>query len=113
MLLVAAPVLVWAVPFVFGDAYAQGRRPLALLLVATAVATVTAPLGALYVGLGRDRTFALILTTGALVNLVGNAAAIPLWGMTGAAATTVLSESLVLGLMWRALRQAEQSTTAS
>ena len=98
------PIAVVLVTPLFGAEYADGRVPLALLLLATAVSTVSAPLGALYLGVGSDRTFALMLSAGAVVNVVANLIAIPTLGMVGAAATTVGSEALVLLFMWRSVR---------
>ena len=103
-LLAVTPIAVVLVTPLFGAEYADGRVPLALLLLATAVSTVSAPLGALYLGVGSDRTFALMLSAGAVVNVVANLIAIPTLGMVGAAATTVGSEALVLLFMWRSVR---------
>lgn len=97
------PVLVPLFSVLFGDAFVDGRVPLALLLVATAVSTLSAPLGALYLGVGKDRDFALVLTAGAVVNVVANVAVIPHFGMNGAAVTTIASETLVLVAMARLL----------
>jgi O-antigen/teichoic acid export membrane protein len=97
--LVTIPV---ALPFIgplFGDAFTSGRVPLALVLVATAVATFSSPLGALYLAEGRDRVYALVLTGGAVANVAANLVLIPTFGMTGAGATTVASESIVCALL--------------
>jgi O-antigen/teichoic acid export membrane protein len=107
-LLAITPIAVLLVKPLFGAEYAEGGTPLALLLVATAISTVSAPLGALYLAVGSDRTFALMLTAGALVNVLANLVAIPAFGMVGAAATTVGSEALVLLLMWQSLRRIRQ-----
>ncbi len=96
IVLASIPVLVPMVTGLLGRAFQSGRMPLALILVATAVATLSAPLGALYLGVGRDRDFALVLAAGAVLNVLANLVAIPRFGMNGAAATTVASESLVL-----------------
>ena len=96
IVLASVPVLVPMVTPLFGRAFQSGRLPLALILVATAVSTLSAPLGALYLGVGRDRDFALVLAAGAGINVLANLVAIPRFGMNGAAATTVASESLVL-----------------
>lgn len=107
LLLISAPIAALLVVPVFGEEYSDGRWPLALLMVATAVATVTAPIGALYLGVGVDRTYAQILTVGAVLNLAANVVLIPRHGMMAAAATTVASETLVLVLMLRALLAVE------
>ena len=100
---VSIPILVPLTTVVFGGDFAAGRTPLALILVATAVATLSAPVGAVYLGVGHDRDFALVLTAGALVNVGVNLFVIPRYGMNGAAITTIASESLVLIALSRLL----------
>ena len=97
------PILVPMTTLIFGGEFGAGRTALALILVATAVATLSAPVGAVYLGVGRDRDFALVLTAGAVVNVGVNLFVIPRYGMNGAAITTIASEGLVLVALSRLL----------
>jgi len=91
------PLAVVSVPILFGAEYTDGQAPLALLMAATAVSTVGAPIGSLLLAVGRERPIALIVSGGAVVNLVLNLVLIPPLGMIGASATTAISEMLVIG----------------
>lgn len=99
--LVLTPALVALGPMAFGPAYHGGRNALALVLVATAMATAGAPLGALWLAMGGERQLALLVVGGAVVNVAANVVLIPRFGMSGAGAVTVLSEGIVLLGTWR------------
>jgi O-antigen/teichoic acid export membrane protein len=103
-LLALVPIAAWAVVPIFGSAYEEGRWPLVLLLVANAVASVTAPVGAVYLASGSDRVFAAALCVGAFTNVVGNIIVIPRAGMSGAAWTTLAAEVVVLVILGLALQ---------
>jgi O-antigen/teichoic acid export membrane protein len=94
--LAVIPLAVLVMPVVFGDAYRDGRIALVMLLVATAVSTIGAPLGALMIAAGAERDLALIVLGAAAANILGNLVLIPEFGMAGAAWMTVASEALVL-----------------
>ena len=103
-LLAAAPLAILLVPLIFGSAYAGGRAPLAILLVATAATTMSAPLQPLYLALGRDRELAIISCAGAAASLLGYMVLIPLLGPSGAALGTLLGQGAMLLLLQRRLR---------
>jgi len=96
LVLVTIPVAVLLVPTIFGGAYRDGRAPLAILLAATAVTAMAAPLHPIYISMGRDRTQAGIHVGAALLNVGGNLLLIPRFGMTAAASTTVAAQVLLL-----------------
>jgi O-antigen/teichoic acid export membrane protein len=104
--LLTIPGLWFAVPVLFGDAFRSGRGPLAILLVATAVSALGAPLHPLYLAIGRDRTQAAITAGVATLNLISNLIVIPWAGGTGAAATTLVAQTMLLVLFWRGITAA-------
>ncbi|MFN8039396.1 MAG: polysaccharide biosynthesis C-terminal domain-containing protein [Acidimicrobiales bacterium] len=105
LLLVVTPLLVALVPVVFGSSYEEGRAPMAILLLATVVATGAAPLHHLYLAVGRDRTYFGFLAWAAVVNLACNLVLIPLASMTGAAMATLVANVVLAGelgvAVWR------------
>lgn len=90
---------------IFGTDYRDGRVPVIVLMLAVAAATASAPLGATVLATGRDRTYALVLCAGAVVNLVLNLVLVPRWGMVAAAATTFATEVAVLLAMMAILKR--------
>lgn len=100
LVLLTTPIVYVAVPILFGPDYAPGQTPAAILMVATALITLSLPLHIFAVASGHDRRYAAIVLTGATVNIAVNAAVIPRWGMTGAACATVASQVLVTALLW-------------
>lgn len=98
------PLFVLITPWLFGQEYADGTSALVILMIATAVSTVTAPTGALLLATGHERPIAIAVLAGAVLNLVGNLVLIPILGLVGAATTTVLSEALVLSCQLVMLR---------
>jgi len=91
------------VPVIFGEAYAPGQWPTVLLLLATAVATIGAPLHHLFLAFGDDRPYAWYLVAAAGLNVAVNLILIPPYGMMGAAIATVLANVLLAGLLWSGL----------
>ena len=79
-----------------GEAYAKSGNALMILSLALVFAILGAVLGNLVL-LPHERSVQVLKATsaGAVTNIVLNLAAIPLWGINGAAATTVISEALV------------------
>ncbi len=101
VLAVTIPPSYFLVPTIFGDAYRAGQLPLLLLLIATAVNALAAPLHPIYVALARDRGQAGITSAAAILNVTANLVVIPLVGMSGAASTTLAAQLLLLILYWR------------
>ncbi len=100
--LASAPVLYYLIPVVLGDAYAPGRVPMVLLVVATAVITLMAPLHSVLVARGRDRRYALLVSAGTGLNVGLNLVLIPRFGMVGAGTSTLIAQVLVAALVWSA-----------
>ena len=105
--LATTPLFVLVTPWLFGQDYASGQTALAVLMVATAISTASAPLGALLLAFGQERPVAIVVVTGAILNLVLNLALIPFLGLVGAAVTTALSEALVLVCQLLLLRSSD------
>ncbi len=105
LILVSIPAAKVAVT-AFGDEYAGGLWPLIILLWAQALAIGSAPLGAVLLSIGGDRGIARIVGFAAALNVIGNLALIPAFGMVAAAATTVVAEAVVYVVFIRALKAA-------
>jgi O-antigen/teichoic acid export membrane protein len=97
-LTLTAPLVV---ALAFGPAYAASALPLSLLAWVCVTVSANAPFGALMLARGQDRAYLLATGLGSLLNVGVNLLVIPLWGMTGAAVTTLAEETLVLvALAW-------------
>jgi len=85
----------------FGEEFAAGGGSLAWLLAAIAVIYVGSLHLTAVVAVGSTRSVLWITLFALSVNLVGNALAVPRYGIEGAAATTLLTETLVAaGALW-------------
>ncbi|MBK9181330.1 MAG: hypothetical protein IPM45_17525 [Acidimicrobiales bacterium] len=104
------PIAVLLVVPLFGEEYAAGRAPLAILLLATAAIAAGSSLHPLVVALNEDRRLAAASVGVALLNVSGNVAVIPAHGMVGAAVVTLVSE-VILGLAFAVIvgRRARQA----
>ncbi|CAN5773919.1 hypothetical protein BH10ACT1_BH10ACT1_30900 [soil metagenome] len=105
VLLALIPLSYVAIPRVFGHAYDDGRWPAAVLLLATALATLSAPLHHLYLAFGNDRPYAGYLVWAAILNIGLNLAAIPTLGLVGAAGATLVANAFLAAALWRGLRE--------
>jgi O-antigen/teichoic acid export membrane protein len=104
---VALMPIAWVIcPIVFGDAYRSGRSALLVLLGATAVSSLGAPVQALYFAVGDDRSLATWGVLTALVNVGGNLVVIPRFGLVGAATVTLVSQSMVAAFVIASTGQA-------
>lgn len=99
LLLALTPVLYLVVPRLFGEEYADGRGPVAILLVATAVATAAAPLHQFYLATGDDRQYAGFLGGSAITIVVASLILVPAFSMTGAAVATLLAHLVLAGAL--------------
>jgi O-antigen/teichoic acid export membrane protein len=95
VVLASIPVFYYVAPALLGPAYDAGRTPLVLLIVATAVITLTAPLHPILVSRGRDRRYAAIACSGTVINLGLNLLLIPPFQMVGAAVATLAAQVVV------------------
>lgn len=106
----AAAIAIASVPLVkssallFGEAYKGGETALMILLLATAVATLAAPLHPLVLALERDRLQAAFTGASALLNIAGNLLVVPTYGMTGAAVMTLATQLGLLLAHWTVAR---------
>jgi O-antigen/teichoic acid export membrane protein len=90
-------------PQLFGPAFAPAGTPFIILAWAAAIVTFTISTGTVATALGEERHYVWAVAAGALANLLLNFAAIPLFGMVGAACATVAAEVVVFWLIWRRL----------
>lgn len=84
-------------PRLFGAEYEPAGTPFVLLTATAALALITINWGAAQIAAGDERYAAIAVTLGAAACIVLNLAAIPLFGMAGAAAATIAAELVVLG----------------
>lgn len=103
LLLLTIPAY-FLVPILFGSAYDDGQWPLVILMLSSVAVTLAAPLHAFVQAPGADRRYATILTTGAVVNIVGNLILIPAAGLAGAACATLATQVVVSILLWMTVR---------
>lgn len=94
----------WAIAFLFGAAFAAAAGPLAILAFAVPLRFVATSVGAVLVTQDHMRRKVRDMGVVAVANVAMNLVAIPAYGITGAAVTTVVSEALLLALYWRAAR---------
>lgn len=92
-------------PRLFGAQYGPAGTPFILLMAAAAIVFFTLSYGTVGVAIGEERNAAWAATAGAVANVVINLAAIPLFGMNGAAGATITAELVVFGLVYRKLLQ--------
>jgi O-antigen/teichoic acid export membrane protein len=112
-ILLLIPVSWLVTPALFGADYEPGRGPLAILMVATALITLAAPLHPFALSMGKDRPYALILVGGAVSNMLANLAVIPWLGMAGAAWTTLGAQAVVSVLLWNLVRSGRRTDSLS
>lgn len=84
---------------ILGPEYEAGRDALLILFVSCAVTTASAPYRVLITASGADRLVGLLNLGAALLNVALNAVAIPLWGLEGAALTTLAAQLVMLGAL--------------
>ena len=89
VLWIAAPSLV---PLVYGDDFLDGVAPFRVLLVALPLMSLNAALTHQLIGWHGQHTYALLCGAALATNLASNAWAIPHFGATGAAWSTVWTE---------------------
>ncbi len=104
-LVAATPVVLWLSPLLFGPEFSAGKTPLAILMVATAATTIGAPFQILVIVDGSDRSAAVAMAIAACLNILANLVAIPMFGMTGAATTTLVTQALPAVYYWSSSRR--------
>jgi len=103
--LFAKPIVIW----ITGVNYAGAGPLLAILTGASAISLLNGYLFQMAVFSGAEGGLWRAIATVTAVNLSVNAAAVTLWGATGAAWVMVLSESTGLLMYWRLYRRAMPS----
>lgn len=83
----------------FGAQYGAASTAFALLTIALAIGLIDGTIVTAMIGLGRDRFFARAVTATVVINIALNLVGIPLFGREGAAANTIISEVIGLGVM--------------
>jgi O-antigen/teichoic acid export membrane protein len=80
----------------FGPAYGPAGPPFAILMVATAIVVVAVNYTSLAMAVDQERTFAVAVTVGSIINVLSNLLLIPFFGTIGAAISMVIAELTVL-----------------
>jgi O-antigen/teichoic acid export membrane protein len=94
--LLARPIM----NLLYGSRYDAGIIGFQILIWAAAVILVSSPYSNSLLASGRQNRFAIGVAVGAAVNLVLNFILIPLYGLTGAAIATLVTEVVVSSLMY-------------
>ncbi|MDX6643511.1 MAG: hypothetical protein QOD76_1473 [Solirubrobacteraceae bacterium] len=84
----------------FGPAYGPAGPAFAWIMGAIALSLLTVNVSSVLAAGGDERRYAVGRTIGAVASVLVNAAAIPLFGVEGAAATMLIAEALVLAYMF-------------
>ena len=99
VLLAVTPIVYVLIPPIFGSQYIDGRGPVVVLLIATAVATAASPLHQFYLVTGSDRRYAGFLATSAVVIVIAGLLLIPRFSMMGAAFSTLIAHTVLAGVL--------------
>jgi O-antigen/teichoic acid export membrane protein len=75
----------------FGSEFIQGKNALIVLSIGQLINTATGSVGVLLNMTGHERYTTISVSASALLNVIGNALLIPLWGINGAAIATTIS----------------------
>ena len=86
------------VDLVFGSSYANSSEVLKIIIWTTPFIFLTSLQGRVLGAIGRSKQMALVTGAGALVNVLFNVFAIPLYGAKGAGLATVATEIISFGL---------------
>lgn len=81
----------------FGGDFTAGTTLLRVLAFGQLVNAASGPVGFALIMSKRERIFALLVVGTAVLNVVGNLTAIPIWGATGAATVTAIATVLLNG----------------
>ena len=83
------------VAILYGKEYAEAARPLSILIWSTSFAMIGSARTIWIVAERKNKYTKYFTILGAIVNAVTNAIVIPIWGVTGAAYTTLLAQIIV------------------
>lgn len=90
-----------AISLVFGSDYAGSATPFAILAWTLPLLAMSLPYGNILIAGDKQGVFMRHNIAGTLANVAATAAAIPLFGLSGAAGATVFSSALVMTLNYR------------
>jgi O-antigen/teichoic acid export membrane protein len=99
--LLARPLTVW----LYTDEFAQSAIVLAILIWALPLLNLSSLCGSITTATDKEKKAARAYTLAALLNLVINFVAIPIWGYLGAAVATVVTEAAALLLFYAILHR--------
>ena len=102
-----APVFI---SILYGAEYQGAILPLRILSIDIIAVFISVTFAQPLFLLGKENNYLSIVAWSAGLNLVFNLFMIPLYGMTGAAITTVFAESLVAFRSWKAMKRESAST---
>lgn len=91
------------VVLLYTDEFIKSGLVLAILIWALPFLNLSSLCGSITVASDKEKNAAKVYLASALLNLVSNLIAIPIWGYIGAAVTTVLTEFVALGLFYSVL----------
>ncbi|HEX9921950.1 MAG TPA: flippase, partial [Anaerolineae bacterium] len=87
----------------YTDEFIRSGIVLAILIWALPLTNLSSLCGSITVASDKEKKAAKVYLASALLNLVSNLIAIPIWGYIGAAVSTVLTEFVALGLFYSVL----------
>lgn len=93
------------IDFLYGPRYEESALCLQIMFVAVAVIYIILPIGSLLLYSGREKLYMVAVTTGAVVNVGVNLFLVPWVGIKGAAAATLICESVVGAMLYRGANQ--------
>jgi O-antigen/teichoic acid export membrane protein len=97
--LLAEPLIIW----LYTDEYAKSVLVLAILIWALPFLNLSSLCGSVTTATDKERKAVRVYTIAALLNLLTNLIAIPIWGYIGAAVSTVLTEIVTLVIFYSIL----------
>lgn len=102
-ILAIVPIVYWLAPWIInvlaGNEFGESVMILRILLVAMVFAYISHLVGFTIIAKGGQKQILIIGIISLLVNVIGNLIAIPLFGISGAAWVTVITEGIASGLM--------------
>jgi O-antigen/teichoic acid export membrane protein len=99
--LLAKPLIVW----LYTDEFAKSGLVLAILIWALPFLNLSSLCGSVTTATDKEKKAVRIYVSAALLNLLSNVIAIPLWGYIGAAVSTVVTEVAALLLFYAILHR--------
>ncbi len=112
VLLIALPITVGGIitaPHIiklfYGDVYLPATAPFVILLLTIPITYALGVINNVLVAHNKQKYFFAYALMGFVLNAVFNLALIPLWGIAGAAAATLITETVSALYIWRAMKK--------